>query len=541
MPLDPFPTEILTAEEMARADRLTIESGVPGMELMQNAAAALVSVVTRMLQKSSGRRVLVLCGPGNNGGDGYVAARLLRQARMKLRVGALTPRESLRGDALTAANAWDGPLEPAAAFSLEGADIVVDALFGTGLSRDIEGKAADLILRLNHYRRESGTRVVAVDIPSGIDGSSGAVRGVAVEADVTVTFFRLKNGHLLLPGRLHCGELSCAHIGIRSAALDEIKPRTFVNAPNLWRRVLPAPRVDGHKYSRGHAVVVSGGFSFTGAARLAAHAALRAGAGLVTLASPREAMAANAPALTSVMLRECEGAEGLAALLSDARKNVVALGPGLGVGEATRRLVETALSAAPQPPTASARRGARRRRADELCGRGGGAAGPHRKSAGRRRADAARGRIRKAFRGDAQRVLETRPGAQRRALERSDRALQRRRHGRRFARRPRLDPRLRPALARHGGFGRHAHGHDRGAARARHGALRRRLLRGLDAWARRDALRTGPDRRRHRRDASRRLAGAYRLLRRNPLSAGASRLRGARDDSLRGALPRGTS
>ena len=349
MPLDPFPTEILTAEEMARADRMTIESGVAGMELMQNAAAALVGVVARMLQKSSGRRVLVLCGPGNNGGDGYVAARLLRQARMKLRVGALTPRESLRGDALTAANAWDGPIEPAEACSLGGADIVIDALFGTGLSRDIEGKAANLIHRLNRWRRESGTRVVAVDIPSGIDGSSGAVRGVAVEADATVTFFRLKNGHLLLPGRLHCGELTCAHIGIRSAVLESIGPKAFVNQPALWRKQLPIPRVDGHKYSRGHAVVVSGGFSFTGAARLAAHAALRAGAGLVTLASPRDAMAANAPALTTVMLRECEGAEGLAALLSDARKNVVALGPGLGVGEATRRLVETALCAAPEP------------------------------------------------------------------------------------------------------------------------------------------------------------------------------------------------
>ena len=353
MPLDPFPTEILTTAEMARADRLAIASGVPGMELMQNAATALVSVVSRMLQQSSGRRVLVLCGPGNNGGDGYVAARLLRQARMRLRVGALTPRESLRGDALTAATAWDGLVEPADACSLANADIVIDALFGTGLARDIEGKAADLIRRLNQYRRENGTRVVAVDIPSGIDGSSGAVRGVAVEADATVTFFRLKNGHLLLPGRLHCGELACAHIGIRSAVLDEIKPQTFVNAPNLWRKRLPIPRVDGHKYSRGHAVVVSGGFSFTGAARLAAQAALRAGAGLVTLASPREAMAANAPALTSVMLRECDGAEGLAALLCDARKNVVALGPGLGVGEATRRLVETALSAAPQPSAQS--------------------------------------------------------------------------------------------------------------------------------------------------------------------------------------------
>ncbi len=241
MPLDPFPTEILTTEEMARADRMTIESGVPGTQLMHNAAAALVDVVTRMLQKASGRRVLVLCGPGNNGGDGYVAARLLRQARMRLRVGALTPPSNLRGDALAAAAAWDGPLEPADACSLANADIVIDALFGTGLSRDIEGKAAELIRRLNHYRRESGTRVVAVDIPSGIDGSSGAVRGVAVEADATVTFFRLKQGHLLLPGRLHCGELRCAHIGIRSAVLDEIKPKTFVNAPGLWRARLPDP------------------------------------------------------------------------------------------------------------------------------------------------------------------------------------------------------------------------------------------------------------------------------------------------------------
>ena len=349
MPLDPFPTEILTAEEMARADHLTMDSGVPGTELMLNAATALVGVVTRMLQKSSGRRVLVLCGPGNNGGDGYVAARLLRQARMRLRVGALTPRESLRGDALEAAKAWDGPLEPAEGCSLEGVDIVIDALFGTGLARNIEGKAADLIRRLNHYRRQSGTRVVAVDIPSGIDGSSGAVRGVAVEADATVTFFRLKNGHLLLPGRLHCGEVTCAHIGIRSAVLESIRPKAFVNQPALWRKEFPVPRIDGHKYSRGHAVVVSGGFSFTGAARLSAHAALRAGAGLVTLASPRDAMAVNAPALTSVMLREAEGPEGLAAVLSDARKNVVALGPGLGVGEATRSLVETALSAAPEP------------------------------------------------------------------------------------------------------------------------------------------------------------------------------------------------
>jgi len=341
-----LPNEILTTAEMARADRLAIASGVPSMRLMENAAAALADTVSRMLQKSSGRRVLVLCGPGNNGGDGYVAARLLRASRMKVRVGALTPRENLRGDALAAATAWDGPVEPAETSALRGADIVIDALFGGGLSRDIEGDAAVLIRRLNHWRRENGTRVVAVDMPSGIDGSTGAVRGVAVEADQTVTFFRLKIGHLLLPGRLHCGKTICAHIGIRSNVLDEIAPKTFLNAPGAWLHELRPPRVDGHKYSRGHAVVLSGGASFTGAARIAAQAALRAGAGLVTLASPRDALAVNAPALTSVMLREAEGPEGLVALLADVRKNVVAMGPGLGVGPGTQALVEAALTTA---------------------------------------------------------------------------------------------------------------------------------------------------------------------------------------------------
>ena len=344
MPQSRPPIEILTTPQMARADQLTIASGVPGMTLMENAAAAIVRTVTQMLQKYSARRVLILCGPGNNGGDGYVAARLLRSSRVKVRVASLTPPDALRGDARQAAAAWTGPVEDAFAASLEGIDLVVDALFGTGLARDIEGEAAALIERLNRWRRESGQHVVAIDIPSGIDGSTGAVRGVAVEADATVTFFRFKAGHLLLPGRLHCGELQLAHIGIRSSVLDEIAPETFVNAPLLWLKQLPFPRIDGNKFSRGHAVVLSGGASHTGAARLAAIAALRAGAGLVTVASPKDAMAVNAPALTSVMLREAEGPAGLKRLLADKRINAVALGPGLGVGAATRALVETALA-----------------------------------------------------------------------------------------------------------------------------------------------------------------------------------------------------
>ena len=171
----------------------------------------------------------------------------------------------------------------------------------------------------------------------------GYPRGAAVEADVTVTFFRLKTGHLQLPGRLLCGRLVCAHIGIRPAALEGLGVNAFVNEPELWQSRLPLPRIEGHKYSRGHAVVVSGGPSFTGAARLAAGAAARAGAGLVTLASPADALAINASALTAVMVRVADGAEGLAALLADRRLNVVALGPGLGVVEGSRRQVEAAL------------------------------------------------------------------------------------------------------------------------------------------------------------------------------------------------------
>jgi hydroxyethylthiazole kinase-like uncharacterized protein yjeF len=352
MPIGPYPPELLTTAQMARADRLTMERGVTGMTLMEKAAAAIAAAATAFLVKTAGRRVLVLCGPGNNGGDGYVAARILRSQRFKVRVAALVPPEALRGDAREAAATWDGRVEDAETCDFEGVDLVIDALFGTGLARDIDGPAAALIERLNVWRAETKQKIIAVDIPSGVDGTSGAIRGVAVQADSTVTFFRLKCGHLLLPGRLRCGTISCAHIGIRPSVLDEIRPQTFVNEPEAWRDALRLPQVEGHKYSRGHAVVVSGGASHTGAARLAATAALRAGAGLVTLATPQEAFAVNAPALTAVMVRVADGPAGLSALLADPRKNVVALGPGLGVGEATCALVETALAPTPEPRAA---------------------------------------------------------------------------------------------------------------------------------------------------------------------------------------------
>jgi hydroxyethylthiazole kinase-like uncharacterized protein yjeF len=185
--------------------------------------------------------------------------------------------------------------------------------------------------------------VYAVDLPSGINGTSGAVMGLAVKATETVTFFRRKVGHVLLPGRVNCGTIRVADIGIPASVLGQIRPRASLNSPQLWGTSFPLPRVDGHKYTRGHAVVVSGPLTSTGAARLAARGALRAGAGLVTIASPREALAVNAAASLAVMVRPVDGARELAEFLRDSRRNVVLLGPGGGVGQAMREMVLAAL------------------------------------------------------------------------------------------------------------------------------------------------------------------------------------------------------
>jgi hydroxyethylthiazole kinase-like uncharacterized protein yjeF len=168
--------------------------------------------------------------------------------------------------------------------------------------------------------------------------------GCAVHASRTVTFFRRKPGHVLLPGRGHCGPVAIADIGIKPDVLARIRPQTFLNDPALWGGEFPRPRLDGHKYARGHAVVVSGGAVTTGAARLAARAALRAGAGLVTIASPREAFAIHAATNTAVMVRPVDGSGELASFLGDLRLNAVVLGPGGGVGPALREQVRTVLA-----------------------------------------------------------------------------------------------------------------------------------------------------------------------------------------------------
>jgi hydroxyethylthiazole kinase-like uncharacterized protein yjeF len=334
--------ELLTSAEMAEADRLTMAGGIAGIDLMENAGRAIADCVSANHQAGAG--IVVVAGPGNNGGDGFIAARLLSERGYRVRVLLVGSLDSLKGDAALAARRWSGLTEPALperfAAGDHPVDAIIDALYGAGLDRPVEGPARALIATMNAM----AANIYSVDLPSGINGTTGAVMNVAIHATETITFFRRKPGHVLLPGRLHCGKLSVVDIGIPDDTLNAIKPQTFLNAPALWTKHFPVPQIGGHKYARGHAVVMSGGLASTGAARLAARGALRAGAGLVTLASPHAALAVNAAASLAVMVRPVDGAAKLAEFLADARRNVVVLGPGGGVGRAMRKLVSTALA-----------------------------------------------------------------------------------------------------------------------------------------------------------------------------------------------------
>lgn len=331
--------ELLTAAEMARADRMTIAAGISGSALMDAAGTAVARQAARMAPEGP---VLVVAGPGNNGGDGFVAARRLAGAGRPVQVLFHGDPERLRDDAAVARDRWSGPVAPAS-LPLPPAALIIDALFGAGLDRPVTGAAAELVAAMDAHPAP----LLAVDLPSGLHADSGRVLGIAPRAAATVTFFRKKPGHLLDPGRGLCGAVTVADIGISANVLPAIAPAAAENGPGLWSAALRWPGAADHKYHRGHALVVSGPMLRTGAARLAAAAALRAGAGLVTLSAPPGALAVNAAHLTAVMLRRLDGPEALADCLEDRRFTAVAIGPGLGTEAAARALVEAALAAAP--------------------------------------------------------------------------------------------------------------------------------------------------------------------------------------------------
>jgi hydroxyethylthiazole kinase-like uncharacterized protein yjeF len=303
--------ELLTPAEMARVDAAAPGLGSPVEALMANAGRAVARAVRRRFAPC---RTLVLCGPGNNGGDGVVAARDLRRAGWPVAVASL-------GRLVVP---WNGAVAPFTPDAAARATLVIDAVFGAGLGRDLDAPVVDVL--------RAARRIVAVDVPSGLDGATGQMRGFAPQAELTVTFFRAKPGHKLLPGRDLCGELIVADIGMPLAVLDHVQAQAFRNAPGLWH--VPIAAAAGHKYTRGH-VTVLGGAAMTGAARLAAGAARRAGAGLVTIA-------ASDPAATTIYRLGEPGTivseAPLVELLADPRRRVWVCGPGLGAEEAARAL-----------------------------------------------------------------------------------------------------------------------------------------------------------------------------------------------------------
>jgi ADP-dependent NAD(P)H-hydrate dehydratase / NAD(P)H-hydrate epimerase len=322
---------VLSVAQMTEADRAAIAAGTPGSTLMQNAGNA---VAREIIHRWSPRPVAVLCGPGNNGGDGFVVAAALARAGWPVRVALLGNREDLRGDARLHAMQWSGGVESVTPTAIEGVSLVVDALFGSGLSRRLDGAVVATLTAVT----QRAVPVVAVDVPSGVMGDTGESVGAA-PATCTVTFARKKPGHVLLPGRELCGEIVVADIGISAAVLESLSIDTWENDPNLWRAQLPQAKSSANKYTRGHALLC-GGYPMTGAARMAARAAARIGAGLTTIAVPQVAFPLYAAALTSIMVQPLTQAADLSRLLSDPRYTAFLVGPGAGVNDATR---ETAL------------------------------------------------------------------------------------------------------------------------------------------------------------------------------------------------------
>lgn len=322
---------------MYAADAASIAAGVSGAALMEAAGRAVAVEVRRRFNCG---QVAVLCGPGNNGGDGFVAARHLAEAGWPVNLFLLGGVSDLKGDALAMAGQWPGKVGVLSPDALAGADLVVDAVFGAGLTRDLSGAARATIEALAN----SGLPVAAVDLPSGIHGDTGEVLGCAAPAQFSVTFLPRKTGHVLIPGRTYCGEIVVADIGTPPAVLEALETKCWANDPDLWLGHYPWPRPEDHKYTRGFAVVVSGGPASTGAARLAARAALRVGAGLVGLIGPREALPIYAGAVTAVSTTSFEDAGGFDTYISDPRRNTVLVGPGNGVHRATRSRVLAALA-----------------------------------------------------------------------------------------------------------------------------------------------------------------------------------------------------
>tara|TARA_B100001105_G_scaffold252249_1_gene243430 strand:+ start:1905 stop:3404 length:1500 start_codon:yes stop_codon:yes gene_type:complete len=333
-------TEVLTSEQMYRADFLASKNGISSYQLMRNAGKRIAREIIKKHQKG---RVLILCGRGNNGGDGFVVARLLSARGWPVQVGILKSLKKMKDDALRASEEWEGVTFelslPQLKKRINGCSVVVDALFGIGLNRPVKENIKGLINAIN----KSEIPCVSIDIPSGIDADSGKILGTAIKANETISFFRPKLGHILFPGREYSGNLIISDIGIPDSVIQKIKPTIFLNSPKLWNKKFPWPSYQDHKYSRGHALVM-GGEEMTGAARLAARACLRIGSGLVTIAANKSSSKIYKMEMPEILSVTVDSLHDLKKIISDKRKNVFLVGPGIGVSRLSSKKVLLLLS-----------------------------------------------------------------------------------------------------------------------------------------------------------------------------------------------------
>lgn len=331
---------------MLAADARAKQHGKNSYDLMRAAGLAVAAEVVK--RYSSPQAVVVVAGPGNNGGDGAIAAEALAghgyQVSM-VRYGADKVKQSDAQRAFSACKQpgfeVDDAINEEVAALIAGADILIDALLGAGLSREPTGVLAALI----HAMNASRAAVLAVDLPSGVNGNAHTASACTIQADLTVTFFRLKIAHVLMPVKALCGEVVLVQIGLDEQELAGEELLCELNEPELWRSSLFPPGPTDYKYSRGHVLVRGGDEQSSGAARLTAQTALNCGAGAVTVSCPQSALPVYAAHLTAVMLRVHHDELDFARMLSDRRINTVALGPGNGVGELTRRFVVTSVQA----------------------------------------------------------------------------------------------------------------------------------------------------------------------------------------------------
>lgn len=333
---------VLTADEMRRVEKAAFARGLPSFEAMRRAGQAVAELIARRWLLGAVDRIIVLCGPGNNGGDGFIAATALRAAGYAVQVQSVALSAPRSADATKAAAGWGDAVVPLIAKSLANLGprtIVVDALFGIGLTRPLAGEVLDAVEAING----GGARVVAVDVPSGIDADNGAILGAAIRADVTVTFGWVKRGHLSLPAAAQYGELIVADAGFTAADLAAIEVACWRNTPALWRDAYPLPRPDDHKYRRGHALI-AGGAVMTGAARLAARAARRVGVGMLTMAAPVSAWPIYAQDLVGAIVRPVADHPATLALAGDTRVSALLVGSGLEPDRATADLVRGAMA-----------------------------------------------------------------------------------------------------------------------------------------------------------------------------------------------------